>query len=175
MLSKDTFNIFVIPKIKYQTTSNSVTLYLFLIYPILSHHDGQSISLNFYQLEDFDFIIFLEYFEMKIIGRIKQLVRAADFFYSTEMLRYDQDLQYKTLTGGIISLAIIVTIFVGFANMILNTLNLNTFTISTQTIKNVVPPPSVLEISDSSTFRFAIEIWRHNLSDAKRYFDINFA
>lgn len=73
-----------------------------------------------------------------------------------------------------ISLGIIITIVVGFANMILNTLNLNTFTISTQVLKNPVPPLSVLEIKPESTFRLAVEVWRHNLSDTKRYFDVTF-
>jgi len=81
---------------------------------------------------------------MSFLKRLKKLIKVADFFYSTEMLRYDDDLEYKTLTGGVVSLAIIVTIIMGFASMILNTLDLNTFTISTEIVKNKVPTPSIV-------------------------------
>lgn len=63
------------------------------------------------------------------------------------MLRYDDDEDFKTLTGGIISLGIIVAIFIGFASMILNTLNLSSISTATQIIKNVDPPASKLEIT----------------------------
>jgi len=58
--------------------------------------------------------------------------------------------------------------------MILNTLELNTFTIATEVIKNAVPPASALEITPDSRFRIAVEVWRQNLSDTKRYFDVTF-
>lgn len=75
---------------------------------------------------------------------LKKLIKATDFFYSTELLRYDDELEYKTLTGGFVSLAIIITITVGFANMILDTLALNTFNITTENIKNIIPTSSKL-------------------------------
>jgi len=109
-----------------------------------------------------------------VFERLKSLVVNADFFYSTKLLRYEEENEYKTFTGGAISLGIIVTITIGFASMILNTLNLNTFTISTETVKNLVPMLTNLEINEDSRFRMAFEVWRHNLSDTKRYFDVTF-
>lgn len=44
-------------------------------------------------------------------------------------------MEYRTLTGGLVSLAIIITILVGFANMILDTLDLNSITTTMQVIK----------------------------------------
>ena len=90
------------------------------------------------------------------LERFENIIKVADFFYSTEMLRYDDDLQYKTLTGGIVSIGIIITIIIGFASLILNTLDLDTFTISTETIKNKVPTASVLKKNEESPFRFVI-------------------
>lgn len=62
------------------------------------------------------------------------MLKASDFFYSTEMLRYDEEMEYRTLTGGIFSLGIIITICIGFASMILDTLNLS----SISTTKEVI-------------------------------------
>lgn len=39
------------------------------------------------------------------------------------MLRYEADTQYKTVTGGIFTLIIIIIVAVGFTSMISSTLN----------------------------------------------------
>jgi hypothetical protein len=39
------------------------------------------------------------------------------------MLRYDNDTEYKTVTGGIITISIIILVTIGFASMITDTLN----------------------------------------------------
>jgi len=44
-------------------------------------------------------------------------------FYSSELLRYDNDTQYKTLTGGFITAIIIIMVTVSFFAMISDTLN----------------------------------------------------
>ncbi len=93
---------------------------------------------------------------MGILKKIEDVVKKTDFFYSKEMLRYDDDEDYKTLTGGIISLGIIVAIVVGFASMILSTLNRTSISTTIQVIKNIVPPASLLEISPESSFRFGV-------------------
>jgi len=61
---------------------------------------------------------------MGILSKFKQAVKMTDFFYSSDMLRYENELEYRTLTGGILSLGIIITILIGFASMIIDTLNL---------------------------------------------------
>ncbi len=81
---------------------------------------------------------------MRILKGIDYIVKKIDFFYSRDMLRYEDDEDYKTLTGGIASIGIIVAIVIGFASMILDTLNLTSITTSTQVIKNVTPPSSIL-------------------------------
>ncbi len=111
---------------------------------------------------------------MRFFKKVEDIVKKIDFFYSKEMLRYDEDEDYKTLTGGIASVGIIIAIIIGFASMILDTLNLSSITTTTQIIKNVIPPASTLDITPESPFRFAVEVWRFNLSDTKRYFDITF-
>lgn len=61
---------------------------------------------------------------MKFWKLVKGAVKSTDFFYSSEMLRYEEELQFRTMTGGILSLAIIIATLIGFASMIIDTLNL---------------------------------------------------
>jgi hypothetical protein len=112
---------------------------------------------------------------MGFLSKVGGLVKKIDFFYSTEMLRYDKDEDFKTLTGGFISVGIIIAILVGFASMIINTLNQTTISNTTQVIKNPIPTNSSMEITPESAFRFGVEVWRVNLSDTKRYFDVTFS
>jgi hypothetical protein len=49
-------------------------------------------------------------------------------FYASEMFRYNSETQYKTLTGGILSIGVIVTIVIAFFSMIQDTLNRTTIT-----------------------------------------------
>lgn len=93
---------------------------------------------------------------MGIFKKIEGLVKKIDFFYSTEMLRYDEDEDYKTFTGGIISLGIVTAILIGFASMILSTLDQTSISTSTQVIKNQVPSNSTLNITPESDFRFGV-------------------
>lgn len=109
---------------------------------------------------------------MRFLKRVQSLIKVTDFFYSSEMLRYNDENEYRTLTGGIISIGIIITIIVGFANMIMDTLNLNTISTTFELIKNKNPTPTTLSTSPDSHFMFAAEIWHVNLSDIVRYFDV---
>jgi uncharacterized protein YaaQ len=90
------------------------------------------------------------------------------------MLRYEDAGKYRTLTGGIISLGITITIIIGFASMILDTLQLSAITTNLKTVKQTDPTHSVLSTSPDSMFMFGVEIWLLNLSDSVRYFDLNF-
>lgn len=55
--------------------------------------------------------------------KLKKVVKMSDFFNSFQMLRYEQEAQYRTVTGGIMSIAVIITIIIAFASMISDTLN----------------------------------------------------
>lgn len=81
---------------------------------------------------------------MGVLKKIDYVVKKADFFYSRDMLRYEDEEEYKTFTGGITSIGIIIAIIIGFASMILDTLNLTSISTSTQVIKNVIPPSSTI-------------------------------
>jgi len=59
---------------------------------------------------------------MTILQYMKNLLLHTDFFYSSEILRYEGQTQYKTITGGILSLMIIVAVISGFFSMIISTM-----------------------------------------------------
>ena len=94
-------------------------------------------------------------------------------FYATDMLRFDKEGEYSTLTGGILSAGIIVAILVGFASMILDTLDLSVISTQLSLTKQVDPTPVTLSTVPDSHFMFGIELWKLNLSDSKRFFDVN--
>lgn len=91
-----------------------------------------------------------------MMQRIKHLVKMTDFFYSSEMLRYEDELEYRTLTGGVLSLGIIVTILIGFASMIIDTINLTSITTQMQVVKSTNPSAAILSTAPGSKFMFGV-------------------
>ena len=51
----------------------------------------------------------------------KEFVRAWDLFCTTDLIRYNENPEYRSLTGGVVSIAIFITFSIGFARTILNT------------------------------------------------------
>jgi archaellum biogenesis protein FlaJ (TadC family) len=62
--------------------------------------------------------------------KIKDIVKMSDFFNSFHILRYKQEAEYRTFTGGLISVGVIITIIIAFASMILDTVNRVTISFS---------------------------------------------
>lgn len=59
---------------------------------------------------------------MRFFHSLRNLIKMNDLFYAREMLRYDKELEYRSVTGGLLSLGIIIAVIIGFASMIINTL-----------------------------------------------------
>jgi hypothetical protein len=79
--------------------------------------------------------------------RVRNLIKRSDLFYSNEMLRYENELEYKSVTGGIISLALVVTVLIGFANMIILTMQRENISSDKEVIKQSNPPFMAVETS----------------------------
>ena len=79
-----------------------------------------------------------------LLHNTKKLIQQADLFCSNQLLRYNSDTQYSTITGGLLSIAIIVVIVIGFASMIADTLNRTSITSTLTTTKHSDPPLSTL-------------------------------
>ncbi len=77
-------------------------------------------------------------------------------FSSSEMLRYDEDAQYQTFTGGIISLGIVLTVISGFFSMISETLNRTAISSNLNIITSGNPSPYNLTNNVENMFMFGI-------------------
>ena len=86
----------------------------------------------------------------------RNIVKRSDLFYSNEMLRYENELEYKSLTGGILSIALIVTVLVGFANMIILTMQRENITSTKEVLKHSDPPFMAVETSPHNNFMMGI-------------------
>lgn len=78
---------------------------------------------------------------MKIFGILRKLINQADFFSTTELIRYREEPDFKTFTGGIFSIAIIVVLATIFGNMSLSAVRRENINWSSQMLKDSVPPP----------------------------------
>ena len=87
---------------------------------------------------------------------LKNVIKRSDLFYSSEMLRYENQLEYKSLTGGILSLALIVTVIVGFANMIILTMQRENISSVKEVVKQSDPPFMSIEVSPENKFMMGI-------------------
>ena len=117
---------------------------------------------------------------MKIIKHLKKIVTSIDMFYSSQMLRYDNDTEYKTVTGGIITISIIILVTVGFASMISDTFNRTAITASLNIAKSNDPTFFDLKANKQNMFMFGFKLQSmdlshiFNLASGTRYFDIIF-
>ena len=78
---------------------------------------------------------------MKIFKAIKGFIHKSDFFYTTELLRYKGDPEYRTLFGGILSLLIFVGLIVTFYNKLIETVNKVNITSVSSNINAADPIP----------------------------------
>ncbi len=90
------------------------------------------------------------------LKRMRNLIKHSDLFYSNEMLRYENELEYKSLTGGILSLALIITVLVGFANMIILTMQRENISSTKEVVKHSDPPFMSVEVSPENKFMMGI-------------------
>lgn len=96
----------------------------------------------------------------------KRMLRNADLFYSTEMLRYKSTSQYKTITGGVVSVFIIIAILIGFSQMILTTLDKTSITSNLETKKS--KDPTKMEVVAGEN-KFMIGVYVSTLYDQELF------
>ena len=109
----------------------------------------------------------------KIYKMLGQGLKAFDFFPNKQFIRYEHENEYKTATGGTLSLAIIIIFAILFLNNGLKTLRKELITSSFYSIFNETPCPIDIKLNDK-TFMFAIFMYGFNLTDPNiRWFDIS--
>jgi hypothetical protein len=97
-----------------------------------------------------------------------------DFFNSFQMLRFEKETEYRTFTGGLISVGIIITIIIAFASMIIDTVNRTTISFTFNEERSGDPSLSVITVSPENNFMFAVSVEGYNLSSEYRLFDVVF-
>jgi hypothetical protein len=108
----------------------------------------------------------------RFIHQIKSILWKIDLFSSAQLLRYKTETGYSTLTGGFISLLIIII----FGSLLIQD-SVSVLTMSTVTAQDLTyyleePTFSSFQFDQSSKFIIGVGINNLNLSDHYRYFDI---
>lgn len=98
-----------------------------------------------------------------------------DFFNTSEMLRYKDESDYKTVIGGLVSWAVIIALLIGFFGMLGENAAHNKYNSSLEVTKVESPSPLILSTNKGNNFMFAVEILGLDLSSSTRYFDIKFS
>lgn len=93
---------------------------------------------------------------MKFCSLLRDSIKLNDLFYSTEMLRFDKEMEYRSVTGGLFSLGIIIAVLVGFASMIIDTLALNTINSVQSITKDSTPTSTNITLGSGSNFMLAV-------------------
>ena len=95
-----------------------------------------------------------------------------DFFNSSQLMRLDKESDYRTITGGVMSIALITTILIAFTDMIGDTLNRNTISYTQSTIMNIDPSKIEMKASPKDNFMFGISLGGYNLNKNSKVFDV---
>ena len=56
-------------------------------------------------------------------SKIREVIKSLDFFSARVGLRYDQEYDYQTFYGGLVTIIIIIVFFTIFADTVLNTID----------------------------------------------------
>ena len=104
---------------------------------------------------------------------LRKLLVKFDFFPATQFLRYKGQTSYRTATGGVFTILIVIIFFILFANALIDILNKKDVTLATDTQHQTIPEATNITFSPRGGFMLAISIGGMNLSRTDlKYFDI---
>lgn len=111
---------------------------------------------------------------MYLIKSFRQLLVKFDFFPATQFLRYKGSTEYRTATGGIFTILIIIIFCILFFNALLDIIAKKNVTLKSEIQHQQVPIPAQVNFGPSGGFLFALRINGMNLSRTDiKYFDIS--
>ena len=109
---------------------------------------------------------------MTIKECLSELIKFFDLFALTQFLRYNQDEDYKTISGGTTSLLVVVVFIYLFSGNTISTFNKTNITWSTTSENLFEPSRTTLTFSPETKNMFTVGILGLNLNDPSfRYFD----
>lgn len=104
----------------------------------------------------------------------RQLLVKFDFFPATQFFRYKGSTEYRTATGGVFTILIIVIFCILFFNALLDIIAKKNVTLKTNIQNQSVPSQAQINFGPQGTFMFALRINGMNLSRTDlKYFDIS--
>jgi hypothetical protein len=108
----------------------------------------------------------------KIMKMLKIFLRKIDLFSSPQLLRYRNETNYSTLTGGTLSLMIIIIFSAILIQQSIEVITMSS--INSQDFTYYVENPTYTSFAfdDQTKFILGVGITGLNLSDTQRYFDI---
>ena len=110
---------------------------------------------------------------MKFVKKVSRAVQQVDFFNSSQLLRYEKENDYRTFTGGFISLGVISVILIGFAKMIFQTISKENINTKSSSLHSLEPPPVNFQTGPEHKFMISIMNPFLKLDDNKKYVDVN--
>ena len=120
-----------------------------------------------------------KWFQLYLIIKMKcktclgEFIKFFDLFSLTQFLRYKQDEDYKTVSGGLTSLFVVCIFIILFSSNAVSTVNKTSISWEAITSYAFKPTPTIVQF-DNSNFMFAIGVVGLNLSSTTiRYFDIS--
>jgi hypothetical protein len=109
----------------------------------------------------------------KCVSVVRAILKIFDLFPTSQFLRYKQDADYKTATGGLVSIALIVICIIMFYSLGMQTANRQIINGSTSYEIDVEPLPLTIEFQKGSDFMFGVGIMGLNLNDPNvQYFNV---
>lgn len=109
---------------------------------------------------------------MKFFRVVKAFLLKIDIFGSSEMLRYKGEGKYQTMTGGTITLALIIIFSIVTLQSFSSVVNKAAVSATDSTYFLDDPTYTSFKISDSK-FIFGVGVSNYNLNSGKRYFNID--
>lgn len=105
---------------------------------------------------------------------MQNILKAFDLFPTQQYLRYKEEPDYKTATGGAVSIAILVIFIIMFYSLGMQTVNQKIINGSVSYQIDTEPVPLSINFTKGSEFMFGIGILGLDLNDPNiKYFDIS--
>ena len=111
---------------------------------------------------------------MKLLQRVQSLLKKVDLFSTSQFLRYQEEGDYKTASGGICSLLIVIVFGVLFMGTAIDTINMDIINWTSSQEFLIDPVATELTIDPKGKhFMFAVGVMGLDINNAThRYFDL---
>lgn len=111
--------------------------------------------------------------DMAALNTAKKIFRSFDLFSTSQFLRFEGEGEYKTASGGICSLMVIVVFMTLFMSTAIQTINMQIISWTSTSTLEFDPAETNITISPpDNPFMFAVKMLGVNLNDNVRFFDI---